>query len=95
MSVRTEPLTKDSWALQGPRGPLIARHPRLIELPFADISVWHQSTTIGTNQRPHCNVRFPQCLHLKAFSRFPETWRGLLYAHTTSVRSMADPAILR
>jgi len=39
------------------------------------ISVWHQSTTIGTNQRPYCNVRFPQCLHMKAFSRFPDKWR--------------------
>jgi len=37
------------------------------------ISVWHQSTTIGTNQRPYCNVRFPQCVRNKCFFLFSDT----------------------
>jgi len=39
---------------------------------FPDVvwCVWHQSTTIGTNQRPYCNVRFPQCVRNKCFFLF-------------------------
>ena len=37
------------------------------------VSVWHQSTTIGTNQRPYCNVRFPQCVRNKCFFLLSDT----------------------